>query len=58
MGTYVATCTICERSTPDISEYHDWVCPHCGQVYEYIEGHSIVLDAAQLELLRQLLPPK
>lgn len=53
MSEYRATCLICGH-VQLVYSYDDWTCEDCGQVYEYDEGHSIKLSAAQVAALRAL----
>lgn len=51
----LSICQVCghQLSENDLSRYIDFTCQMCGQLYEYNEGHAIVLDAEQLKKIHK-----
>lgn len=55
MSGRLSTCQVCGHrlSETDLDRYTDFTCQMCGQLYEYNEGHSIVLDEEQLKRIHK-----
>ena len=49
-----ATCTICGH-VQVVFPYDGWTCARCGCVWEYNEGHHLVLTPAMLEAVRRVV---